>query len=173
MRYFTGMKINMVCGYAGGAATILALLRGETDMTANIWTTWKISHQDEMKSGQIKPLVQFGLRRLNDLPNVPTMDELTDDPQEKAAMRFFSAGGDIGRALLAPPQIPDDRFNVLAAAFDALVKDPAFIADAAIRGAPLDPVDAAGVKKVVDGIFGASPEVVELLRTAMDKGFEN
>ena len=173
LKYLTGMKINMVCGYDGGSATILALLRGESDLTANIWTTWKINHQDEMKSGQIKPVVQFGLKRLADLPDVPTMIELTDDPAKKEAMRLFSSGGDIGRALLAPPEIPDDRFEALADAFDAMVVDPEFIADADSKGAPLDPMGAAELKEVVDGIFSASPDTVALLATAREKGFEN
>lgn len=173
MRYFTGMKLKMVCGYEGGTATILALLRGEVDVNANIWTTWKTSHQSELASGEIKPLVQFGLKRLADLPDVPTMDELTDDPKAKEAMRLFSAGGDIGRALLTPPEIPEDRFAALAIAFDKMVVDPAFIADAKARGAPLAPVNAAGVQANVAGIFAASPETVALLGEALEKGFEN
>jgi tripartite-type tricarboxylate transporter receptor subunit TctC len=173
MRYLTGMKLKMVCGYEGGSATILALLRGEVDIAANIWTTWKINHQTEMKAGDIRPLVQFGLRRLADLPDVPTMDELVEDPKAKAAMQLFSAGGDIGRALLTPPEMPDDRFEVLAAAFDKMVADPEFIADAESKGAPLSPVNAKGVQEIVAGIFAASPETVALLGEAMDKGFEN
>jgi tripartite-type tricarboxylate transporter receptor subunit TctC len=172
MRYFTGMKLKMVCGYEGGSATILALLRNEIDVNANIWTTWKVSHADELATGRIKPLVQFGLQRLADLPDVPTMDELTDDPDAKAAMRFFSAGGDIGRALLAPPEMPDDRFAALASAFDQMVKDPAFIADVESRGASLDPVDAAGVQAIVDTIFSTPKEVVDELKVALEKGFE-
>ncbi|MGV3651950.1 MAG: Bug family tripartite tricarboxylate transporter substrate binding protein [Devosia sp.] len=172
MRYFTGMKLKMVCGYEGGSATILALLRNEIDVNANVWTTWKVNHQAEMASGQIKPLVQFGLQRLPDLPDVPTMEELTDDPEAKAAMRFFSAAGDIGRALLAPPEMPDDRFAALTSAFDQMVKDPAFIADIEARGASLNPVDAAGVQAIVDTIFATPTEVVEELKVALEKGFE-
>lgn len=173
MKHFTGMKLKMVCGYEGGSATILALLRDEIDVNANIWTTWKVSHADEMASGRIKPIVQFGLRRLSDLPDVPTMAELTDDPDGKAAMELFAAAGDIGRALLAPPDMPDDRFDALVAAFDAMVVDPEFIADVETRGAPLDISTAAEVQEVVDTIFAASPEVIEALKVGLERGFED
>jgi hypothetical protein len=69
--------------------------------------------------------------------------------------------------------MPDDRFEVLAAAFDKMVADPEFIADAESKGAPLSPVNAKGVQEIVAGIFAASPETVALLGEAMDKGFEN
>jgi hypothetical protein len=37
----------------------------------------------------------------------------------------------IGRPILGPPGIPPERVKILRRAFDAVMRDPAFLADAA------------------------------------------
>src|SRR3546814_8423263 len=52
LKYFTGVKFNMVCGYDSSTASILAVFRGEADLTSTVWTTWKRSeeHTSELQS---------------------------------------------------------------------------------------------------------------------------
>ena len=172
LKEFADLNFNMVCGYDSATASILAVLRGEADMTTTVWTTWTVNYQQQMDAGELTPVVQFGVERLAALPDVPTAVEVVDDPKEKEAMTFFAAGGEIGRALLAPPELPDDRFAVLTQAFESLVTDPAFLETAKTRGLPIEPASAAEVAENVDRIFKAPPEVVALLKEAREKGFE-
>lgn len=171
VKSFTDAKFNMVCGYDSSTASILALFRGEADLTTTVWTTWTVNHGEQLQSGEIKPLIQFGAERLADLPDVPTAIELVDDPQKKQALEFFGAGGDIGRALLAPPELPDDKVQALSTAFEAMVNDPEFKADAAKRSLPLAPAPASEVNASVEKIFSTPEETVTLLKAAMESGF--
>jgi len=136
---FADAKLNMICGYKGSAGYTLALLRGEVDMVSKAWNSWLAENKDDLDNGNLIPVVQGGLKRNADLKNVPLMQELTGDPVAKKALIFISGGANIGRALIAPPEMPADRLAALRGAFDKMVKDAGFLADAKKRSLVIDP----------------------------------
>jgi tripartite-type tricarboxylate transporter receptor subunit TctC len=89
------------------------------------------------------------------------MQELVNDQEAKRIVEFASAGAAIGRALLAPPDVPADRIRALRDAFDAMVKDPQFLAEAEKRGLEIDAASGAEVQKVSDAIINAPPELID------------
>jgi tripartite-type tricarboxylate transporter receptor subunit TctC len=167
LKNLAGYKFNLICGYPGSAEYVLALEKGEVDMVSSAWNSWTSVHQQKLASGEFVPMIQSGLKRHADLPNVPLMQDLVSDPKLRKAMEFASAGAAIGRALIAPPKVPQDRLEALRAAFDKMVKDPDFIADAKKRGAELDPSPGTEVQKASLAIVGADKEIVELAKKGM------
>jgi tripartite-type tricarboxylate transporter receptor subunit TctC len=101
------------------------------------------------------------------LKDVPLMQELVSDDKTKKILEFASAGSAIGRALLAPPQVPADRIAVLREAFEKMVKDKDFLAAAEKRGAEIDPTPGAEVQKYAQQILDASPDLVQAATAAM------
>ena len=79
----------------------------------------------------------------------------------KKVIEFSSAGAMIGRALLAPPEIPADRIAYLRGVFDKMVADPAMIDMAAKRGLEQDPAPGALVQSYSDAIVKTPADVVE------------
>ena len=114
-----------------------------------------------LDDGSLIPVIQGGLARTKDLPNVPLMQDLVGDAQTKKIIEFISAGSAIGRALIAPPGVPADRLAALRTAFDKVVIDPDFIADAAKRSADLEPAPGATVQGYSDAIAKAPKDVIE------------
>jgi tripartite-type tricarboxylate transporter receptor subunit TctC len=167
LKNLADFKFNLICGYPGSAEYILALEKGEVDMVSSAWNSWASVHAQKLASGDFVPMIQSGLKRHKDLPNIPLMQDLVSDPKLKKALEFASAGAAIGRALIAPPKIPQDRLDALRAAFDKMVKDPEFIAEAKKRGAELDPSPGAEVQKASLAIVGAEKDVVELAKKGM------
>jgi tripartite-type tricarboxylate transporter receptor subunit TctC len=163
-----GFKFNVICGYPGSAEVILALLKGEVDMFSASWLAWRSGHQREINDGDLIPIIQGGLVRNKDIPNVPLMQELVDDPKTKKILEFISAGSAIGRALIVPPQVPDDRLAALRTAFDKTVADPAFQKDAAKRKADLDPTPGAEVQKYAESIAKAPADIVAAAKKAIE-----
>ena len=141
--------------------------RGELDAVSSAWAQWISGHPQLFQSGQFVPFIQTGLKRHKDLPNLPLAQDLVDDPKIKTVFEFASAGAAIGRALLAPPKVPQDRIEALRAAFDKMVRDPEFIADAAKRRAELDPTPGVEVQKASLAIINAPKDVVDLAAKAM------
>ena len=167
LKAMANYKFNLICGYPGSAEATLALLRGETDMLSSAWNSWRATHQTEIKNGSIKPVIQVGLTRSKELPEVPLMQDLVDDPKVKQALEFVSAGAAIGRALISPPNVPADRLAALRTAFDKMVADPAFLKEAAKRNIEIDPASGADVDKFSARIADAPKEAIEMASKAM------
>jgi tripartite-type tricarboxylate transporter receptor subunit TctC len=155
-----GLKFNIICGYPGTSNFPPALARGEIDLVSGDWATWKAL--SKTMPGELTAVIQDGLKRHKDLPDVPLMQELVSDPTSKEVIEFISAGSAIGRALVAPPGIPADRLAALRAAFDKMVKDPEFLATANKRGEEIDPTSGEDVQRVSNDILATPPAVVKI-----------
>jgi len=166
MKAYLGFKWKLICGYKGSAPMTLALERGEVDAQSSAWISWRIRYRDKIKNNLLHPIVQVGLTREAELPDVPLMQELTDDPEAKAVLEFVSAGAAIGRSIVAPPDMPKDRIAALRKAFDQTMKDPGFLADAKKRNAVIKPTRGEDVQKVVLKIYQTPKNIVKLAAVA-------
>ena len=97
-----------------------------------------------MRDKTINILVQHGIKRHPELPDVPTSVELGRTPDEVAALRVFASASDVGRFILSTPDTPADRIQALRRAFDAMVKDPEFMADLKTQKLELGPLQGRG-----------------------------
>jgi tripartite-type tricarboxylate transporter receptor subunit TctC len=64
--------------------------------------------------------------------------------------------------------VPADRIAALRAAFDSLVKDPAFLKDAERAKAQIEPTSGADLQKELTALFKAPKDIVDRARVAMD-----
>ena len=162
------MPLNIICGYDGSAAYTLALLRGEVDVISKAWNSARAEDKDNIDNGTLFPILQAGPKRTPELPNVPLAQEIVADPSAKKAIEFVSAGAAIGRALLAPQNVPPERLAALRAAFDQVVRDKDFLADADKRGIYIEPTPGAEVQKYSDAIIKTPKDVVSLVAKAFE-----
>ena len=166
MKHFLGFKWKLVCGYKGSAPMTLALERGEVQAQSSAWASWRIRHKDRISSGELIPFVQVGLARETEVPNVPLMQDLTDDPKIKQVFEFVSAGSALGRSMVGPPGMPSDRVAALRKGFNALMKDAAFLADADKRKALVQPATGEETQAVVEKVLAAPPALIKLAQAA-------
>lgn len=167
LKNVAGMKLKLICGYKGSKRATLAVLRGEADLVSKNWASFKSGDEAELKSGNLKIVLQAGLQRDPDLPNVPLLHEIVDDPQAKRVLRFVSSGAPIGRSLMAKPGVPDDVVMALRAAFQKMIKDQAFLADAAKRKAIINPASGEEVESVNREIFQSDAELIKAAQAAI------
>ena len=161
LKVLGGYKFKMICGYPGANEYSIALERGEIDLVSSAWNSWRVTHSRQLGNGELVAVIQTGLKRNRELPDVPLMQELVEDPQDKKVIEFASAGAMIGRALLAPPGVPEDRIAWLREVFDKMVADPAMIDMATKRALEIDPAPGAVVQGYSDAIVKTPPDVVE------------
>ena len=162
-----GYKIKLVCGFPGSAELLLALDRKEVDVASNAWNALRVTHMARIKAGEVVPIMQAGLKRNKELPNVPLMQDLLDDAEARRVLEYGSLVAGIGRSLLAPPGVPAERIASLRAVFDKMVADPEMIELAAKRSLELDPTSGAEVQKIVDRIINAPKDLIEKATAAM------
>jgi tripartite-type tricarboxylate transporter receptor subunit TctC len=164
LRDVLGAKIKIVTGYRGSADISLALERGEVQAQSATWVSWLARHADWIKQKQIVPIVQVGLKKEPDLPDVPLMLELASADEDRQVLAFMSSGSQIGRALFAPPGVPPERIAVLRAAFEAMIKDTGFQEAAAKRKLVIAPTPGADVQAIIQKVVSYSPAVIERAR---------
>src|SRR5579883_960372 len=88
------LKLNVknIRGYRGAADVFLAQERGELDGQVVGFSSMKAGQAALWKQGFFRPLIAFGREtRLPELPEVPTGQELTKDPNALALIKFAEA----------------------------------------------------------------------------------
>lgn len=161
-----GFKFKIVTGYRGARGIKLALERNEAQVGALGWTAWRVTHRPLIAKGEYAPIFQIGLKRDAELPDVPLLQELVTDADTKKAIEFISGGTAIGRALSAPPGVPESRIAYLRAVFDKTVQDPEIKAIAEKRGIILNPVPGAEIQKISDAIVETPKAIVDRAASA-------
>lgn len=161
-----GARYKVISGYKGGSDCNLAMERGEihgwTPSYANLLGT----KPDWVRDKKITTLVQFSHERTPQLPDVPTLLEITPAPM-KDVVEFVTNGTPFSRAIAVGPGVPADRVAALRKAFDALMLDKAFLADAEKRKLDIGPRNAKQVHAMVDALAGASPDLVSRVRKSI------
>ncbi|MDB5509150.1 MAG: efflux transporter protein [Hyphomicrobiales bacterium] len=157
---------RVIAGFPSGGELNLAMERGEIAGWTVAWENITGGKQDWLRDRKIVIPVQFTLTRMPELPDVPTLIELSKGESRDIA-EFLASGTPHARALAVGPNVPPDRVAVLRAAFDAMVKDPAFLEEAKKRNLAIGPRSAAEVQALTEKIVDASPEFITRVKAAV------
>ena len=105
--------------------------RGEVEARAtNPWVSYKATTPHLVQQKLIKPIVQIGMTKEPDLPDVPLMRDLAKNPEDRQIIDFVSRAVAVGRPIATTPGVPAERVAALRTAFSAAVKDPQLLAEA-------------------------------------------
>jgi len=163
-----GTKFRIVFGYPDGRDVNLAMERGEVEGRAtNPWASYQALEPHYIQQKLITPILQVGMKKEADLPDVPLLRELAKNPAEQGVLDFMSMGVAVGRPIATTPGVPADRVAALRAAFDATLKDPEFIAEAKLQRAEIEPMTGAELAQLVNDIIGAPAELRERVKIAI------
>ncbi|HWP56906.1 MAG TPA: tripartite tricarboxylate transporter substrate binding protein [Candidatus Acidoferrales bacterium] len=170
-----GAKFTLVSGYKGGGEQDLALERGEVQCRAlsiptffsrEPFGTWR-------KTNLVRLLLQTGRSRDPRAPDVPTIHELMEQYRTPEATRRIVvavlASGDLGRPLVGPPGIPNERVKILREAFMKTMKDPAFVDDARKKKLEPDPVGGEELEQMAREAVSQPPEIVERMKKILGR----
>jgi tripartite-type tricarboxylate transporter receptor subunit TctC len=161
-----GASYKVITGYPSGNHLDLAMERGEISGWVVAWENLTGTKPDWLAEKKVVLPMQFAPARMSDLPDVPTLGELAP-ADKKDIVDFVVSGTPFSRALAVGPQVPADRVAVLRRAFDDLMRDEAFLADAAKLKLGIEPRNAEQVQAMVNKIVGATPELVTRVKQAI------
>src|SRR5439155_11141788 len=108
LNQLVGTKFKIVTGYPGGNDINLAMERGEVGgRGSNSWASWKSTRPQWLAEKKVIVLVQVGVKRNVELPDVPTLQDLAKNDADRQVLTFISADTPIPtplvtRAGLAP-----------------------------------------------------------------------
>ncbi len=160
MNKVLGTKFKIVSGYQGTAQSSLAMERGEVEGVTMGWFPVKTTKPEWVREKKITFLVQFLTERHPDLSDVPTIVELGRTPEEKQLFALFANDGEVGKAVFLPPGVPAATVAVMRRAFDAMQKDPDYIADADKLQVERDSMPGERLQKLIESVSATPPAVV-------------
>lgn len=153
MNNLLGTKFKIVAGYKTSPEVDLAMSRGEVEGRAgNNFQSLKANRPEWLAEKKINFLLQIGLERDSDYPDVPLLTELAKNEEQRQIFAMFSAPVAIGRPFLTTPDVPSDRAEALRAAFTATMADPGFVTEGNKANLDIKPVAGARLAQIVDDL---------------------
>ena len=163
-----GAKMKLVVGYPDGTDVNLAMERGEVEARAtNPWVSYKATTPHLVEKKMIIPIMQVGLEKEADLPDVPLLRDLAKNPEQKQILDFISGSVAIGRPIATTPGVPADRVAALRKAFDATLADPAFLADTEKQRMEIRAMTGQQLADVIKNIIEAPADIREKVKVAI------
>jgi len=173
LRSVFGAKVRIVSGYPGTNEISLAMERGEVEGRCGwAWGSVKVSRGDWLATKKLNVILQIALQRARDLPSVPLIMDLARNDRERKMLRLMFSRQQMAWPFAAPPDLPAERTAVLRAAFDATMKDPDYLAEAAKRGLEVNPMPGAAVQTLVQGLYDTPADVIAITKAAIVEGMK-
>lgn len=167
MNNVLGTRFKVVIGYKSSEDIALAMQCGEVEARVLAYSSILATHPDWIKENKVRFLVQAGLKRDKDIPDIPLTTELAHDDEERRILKLIASPVPLGQPYLAPPDTPADRVAILRQAFDATMADSDFRAEAARLQLDMDAMTAEEVAAVVNDTISTPPEIVAKAKLAM------
>ena len=156
-----GTRFKVVSGYDTSSGLTMAVERGEADGICGLsWSTIRASRPHWIKDNALNVLVQMGLAKLRDLPEVPSALDLVDGAESKEVMELILIRQEAGRPFAAPPGTPADRVAALRAAFEETLADADFIAEAGKLQLEIEPMTGAAIEDMLAKAYAAPKPIV-------------
>ena len=163
-----GTRFKIITGYRSGAEIDLAMERGEVEgRGTNPYSSYMATHPTWIPQNKLNLLVQAGVEKEPDLPNVPLILDLPVPAKDRPLLAFMARSATVGRPLATTPGVPADRVAALRRAFEAAVKDPDFIAAAAKEKLDVRPQSGDKIAEIIFGLLDTSADVRERMKAAL------
>lgn len=169
-REVLGLKYKLVRGYKSSSEINIAMERGEIHAQIVGWDSIKAQRPEWIRDKIITIIGHFSLEDPLDLRPFARIADLARTEADREALRLVLARQAHGRPYVLPPGVPAARAMALRRAFDATMRDPAFIAEAAALKVDVDPMTGEAVQQLVEQVHRTTAaDVVERVRRMMAK----
>ncbi len=164
-----GTKFRSIVGYRTGAEMNLAVERREVDgrSTTNLPALFATRPEG---AAAFNPLLQAGLDKSPNFPDVPLLRELARSPEQKIVFEFLSRSVSPGRPVATNNKVPPDRIAALRRAFDLAMKDPQLLEDAKRQNLDISAWTGIRLQQVVAEILDTQAADIARIRQAINAG---
>jgi len=161
-----GTRFRVIEGYKGSQTSLLALEKGEVDAHVSGGSSPNFRNRFEpwIKDGKVVMVLQMGLEKDVAYPNAPLVMDLPMKDEDRQLFELAFAEQIMGRPFLAPPGLPADRVKALRDAFDATMKDKAYLAEAAQQKLVINPVRGERINKLLDSVYSRPSSLIDRMR---------
>ncbi len=155
-----GANFKIIEGYPAAAPVRAAIDRGEIDGQCVFWNAVRGTRPDWVPKGFVNVLLQAGLDKHPDFPDVPWLMDLIKNPDDRMFLETLITPSRMAWPYAVSPGVPPERVKLLREGFMKTMKDPAFRSEAERAQQEIRPASGEEVQSLVEKVFGSSPAVV-------------
>jgi tripartite-type tricarboxylate transporter receptor subunit TctC len=157
---FAGTRFKIVSGYKGTTDVLLAMERGEVEAVDVSWNTIIRTKKEWLETKKVNILVQAALERTKALPDTPTVVEMGNTEDDRAALALYTSSAEVSRPLIGTPGIPADRLKALREAFMVATRDPELLAEIKKAQIDFDPAPGEYLQELAGRVAKTPREIV-------------
>jgi tripartite-type tricarboxylate transporter receptor subunit TctC len=156
-----GTKFRVVTGYRSGKAMALAVYRGEVQGRGSwSWASFRQEGLQHLQKGELKLLIQMGVAKTPDLPNVPLVMDYAKTADEKQMLEIVLAGQAMAWPSFMAGDVPPERVAIIRKAYlDALATKEAR-EEGGKLGIDVDPVPGTEIHALLNRVYGSPPAII-------------
>jgi len=159
------LKLKTIMGYPAQNDVFLAMDRGEIDGRFVYYSSLASTRPDWITKKQVKLLVQYGSAKEPSIGDIPSMNDIVTNSDDKLLMLAAFAPLTLGRSYLMPPGVPLARVTVMRHALASILKDAAFLRDMESQMFKLDfPLTGDEVETFIKSVYAMSPSILNKFR---------
>jgi tripartite-type tricarboxylate transporter receptor subunit TctC len=161
-----GTKFRIVEGYQGMGDTLLAVQRGELQGACASFQQFRIVEQ-QIKDGKMTFLLRAEETPIAAIPDVPSIFDYAKTDEQRQLMRFVFSSTEFGRPYVFPPEVPQDRVDILRKAIAAAVRDPDLVAEATAIKMDMTYTAPDRLEQLVGKLYETPPAVIEKVKALL------
>lgn len=170
-----GTKFDVITGYKGTSQITLAMRAKEIDGGCWGWESARVTARamlDAKGDEKLIPIIVHRKWEDPELANVPLTRDYIRSKAGQDGVQLYNAWVnqyEFQRPWVAPPEVPNDRVQILRKAFKATFEDPEFLAEAKKTKLELEYVSADEINGLVMEILSTSPKTKKGLQFLLRK----
>jgi tripartite-type tricarboxylate transporter receptor subunit TctC len=154
-------RFKVIDGYSDSGVVLLAIDRGEIHGACQSAETLLHARGDAIRSGQLRVVLQGGMKPNPKFPGVPFVLDLARNEEEKLALQFLYSTQTFGRPYAAPPEVPPERVAALRRAFMEMFRDQEFLAEASKLDYDVNPISGEDMTAMIGELAKTPRQVIE------------
>ncbi len=170
-----GTKFDVITGYRGTATIRIAMQKKEVEGACFGWESMRVTGRAMLDAKGDEKFIPFVIHNRwpdREVKNLPLTPEVIKAKKGKDALATYSAWAgsyEFQRPIVAPPGVPKDRLEILRKAYQAIFKDPQFLAEAKKSKLAIRYVSSKEINQQVDKMLSISTKTIENLQFLVRK----
>ncbi len=162
LKHVFNAPVRQILGFPGSAEQRIAIERGELDGDCGSFSSIPAAWINERKA---HPFVRFTEKKPAEMPEgAAFINTFANTEEQRQLLDVLNAADQIGRPFIVSKQVPAERLAILRNAFNATMKDAAFLAEMEKQQLPVYPLRGEEAEAVVAKMANVPAEIAAKAR---------
>ncbi len=161
-----GTKFHIVEGYQGLGDAMLAVQRGELQGLCASYQQFRVDEQ-LIRDGKLSFLLRAEQAPIAEVPDVPSIFDYAKTDAQRQLMNFVFSSTEFGRPYVFPPDVPQQRVDIMRKAIADAAHDPQLIAEAAAIKMDMTYTPPQHLEQLVDKLYGTPPALIATVKALL------